>query len=387
MKECYYFTLEKHKDSVFHTQIYLCLEPLKAARGIIMKTILKWPGGKEKELPVIRKYTPDYTGRFIEPFVGGGAVFFDTTAPRCCINDKSDELINLYNCAKEHDTDLIMYLQAEIDEFTSLGRFTDEHARDVLRLYHSEFEVEDFMKKYSYFFSQLADNYNKILLKELKKNLISKISRSKKLEKENGAIPDCDRLDNMEAAMKSAYYMFIRYLQNHLSGLSRGRQAAVFFFIREYCYSSMFRYNKKGEFNVPYGGISYNRKDFQKKADYLLSEEMTQKLQSADIFCEDFEDFINRLNLTKDDFMFLDPPYDTGFSTYAQNEFGRAEQERLCECLKATPAKILLIIKNTDFIYDLYKDGFNIASFDKKYMVSFMNRNEKDVEHLVITNY
>ena len=45
-----------------------------------MKTILKWPGGKEKELPVIRKYSPSYTGRFIEPFVGGGAVFFDTDA-------------------------------------------------------------------------------------------------------------------------------------------------------------------------------------------------------------------------------------------------------------------------------------------------------------------
>ena len=46
---------------------------------------------------------------------------------------------------------------------------------------------------------------------------------------------------------------------------------------------------------------------------------------------------------------FLDPPYDTDFSTYAQNEFGHEEQKRLCECLKRTPAKILLIIKNTDF--------------------------------------
>lgn len=72
---------------------------------------------------------------------------------------------------------------------------------------------------------------------------------------------------------------------------------------------------------------------------------------------------------------FLDPPYDTDFSTYAQNEFGHEEQKRLCECLKRTPAKILLIIKNTDFIYELYKDNFNITSFDKKYMVSFMNRN------------
>ena len=80
-------------------------------------------------------------------------------------------------------------------------------------------------------------------------------------------------------------------------------------------------------------------------------------------------------------------PYDTDFSTYAQNEFGHEEQKRLCECLKRTPAKILLIIKNTDFIYELYKDNFNITSFDKKYMVSFMNRNDRKAEHLIITNY
>ena len=352
-----------------------------------MKTILKWPGGKEKELPVIRKYSPSYNGRFIEPFVGGGAVFFDTDTEKCCINDKSTELINLYNCAKEKNDDLIKYLQLEIDEFTSLGTFVEENTYDILDLYLSKISVDDFIKKYDNFFSTLAEGYSEFFYKELKKNLTNKISRSAKLEKENGAIPDSDRLDNIEAAMKSAYYMYIRYLQNHLSELSQGRQAAVFFFIREYCYSSMFRYNGKGEFNVPYGGISYNRKDFQKKVDYLLSDEMAAKLQSAEIYCEDFEDFINMLNLTEDDYIFLDPPYDTDFSTYAQNEFGREEQIRLCECLKRTKAKILLIIKNTDFIYDLYKNNFKITSFDKKYMVSFMNRNDRNVEHLVITNY
>ena len=62
-------------------------------------------------------------------------------------------------------------------------------------------------------------------------------------------------------------------------------------------------------------------------------------------------------------------------------------KKRLCEFLKRPPAKILLIIKNTDFIYELYKDNFNITSFDKKYMVSFMNRNDRKAEHLIITNY
>ena len=47
-----------------------------------------------------------------------------------------------------------------------------------------------------------------------------------------------------------------------------------------------------------------------------------------------------------------------------------------------------MIIKNTDFIYNLYDNkGLNIKSFDKTYLVSFMNRNDKNVEHLLITNY
>ena len=54
---------------------------------------------------------------------------------------------------------------------------------------------------------------------------------------------------------------------------------------------------------------------------------------------------------------------------------------------KADARQNLLIIKNTDFIYELYKDNFNITSFDKKYMVSFMNRNDRKAEHLIITNY
>ena len=48
----------------------------------------------------------------------------------------------------------------------------------------------------------------------------------------------------------------------------------------------------------------------------------------------------------------------------------------------------MMIIKNTPFIMSLYKDkGLNIQAFDKKYLVSFMNRNDKDVEHLIIMNY
>ena len=102
-----------------------------------------------------------------------------------------------------------------------------------------------------------------------------------------------------------------------------------------------------------------------------------------------FEDFFRKAAPKKDDFIFLDPPYDSDFSTYAQNTFGREEQERLANYLiKKCKAKWMMIIKNTPFIMSLYKDkGLNIQAFDKKYLVSFMNRNDKDVEHLIIMNY
>lgn len=352
-----------------------------------MKTILKWPGGKEKELPVIRENMPDYSGRFVEPFVGGGAVYFDVDNPLCCINDKSKELINLYNCAKSRDTDFVKYLCLENDEFTTIGALISSSRDDILSLYHSQISIADYLSRYNDVFAAIAGDYHCVFVQELNRNLSGKLKRSHKLEKEHGAIPDSDKLGNVEAALKSAYYMYIRRLHNIRAGFSAGRKAAIYFFVREYCYSSMFRYNAKGEFNVPYGGISYNRKDFQKKIDYALSPAVNKKLSGTLICNLDFEDFLNELELDRDDFVFLDPPYDSGFSTYARNTFGREEQIRLCECLKRTKAKIMLVIKNTDFIYFLYKDNFNIKSFEKKYMVSFMNRNDRNVKHLLITNY
>lgn len=103
----------------------------------------------------------------------------------------------------------------------------------------------------------------------------------------------------------------------------------------------------------------------------------------------DFQDFFNLYEPTEKDFIFLDPPYDTEFSTYAQNNFVKTDQKRLADFLiNDCKAKWMMIIKNTDFILDLYTHpNIKISTFDKTYLVSFMNRNDKNVEHLLITNY
>jgi len=103
----------------------------------------------------------------------------------------------------------------------------------------------------------------------------------------------------------------------------------------------------------------------------------------------DFEAFLQKYAPQTNDFIFLDPPYDSEFSTYAQNVFDMRDQERLaCYLLETCQARFMLVIKNTGAIFNLYNQkGLTITTFDKKYLVSFQDRNNRDAEHLVITNF
>ena len=62
-----------------------------------MQPFIKWPGGKQEELKVIIPNLPKKIERYIEPFVGGGAVYLDIDkTEELIINDKSKELISLF---------------------------------------------------------------------------------------------------------------------------------------------------------------------------------------------------------------------------------------------------------------------------------------------------
>ena len=351
-----------------------------------MKTFIKWAGGKEKELPIIMENLPEHFDRYVEPFVGGGAVFLNINCKKNIVNDKSDELILLYKMIKTKNEEFINSLNDINKNWIRIEKIVTDNSKELIDIYLKYKKKQDCLEKMvDDFLDKHKKELNKLLRDEVDINLYNLIIEIKK-----NLISKSDIQDNLETAFKSAYYMYFRYLYNNKKKLKLSNEfyCAVFYFVRDYCYASMFRYNANGEFNVPYGGISYNRKDFKKKIEYLSSKELRDYLSKTDIYNLDFEDFCNKVSLNENDFMFLDPPYDTEFSTYAKNDFGKEDQIRLANYLKNTKAKFMLVIKNTDFIYNLYKDsGFNIKSFDKKYLVSFMNRNDKDVEHLLITNY
>ena len=370
--------------------------------------ILKWAGGKEQELKYILPNLPQekFTD-YYEPFVGGGAVYTAIQADKYFINDKSDELITLYRSFTNSDRQLFFNALDEIihnwdllatviqNNKTFFIKTYKKYSKDIIdenKLKDILFEFilthsDQFNGMFSSIFNFNIENF----IKEIKINLIRKIKRMKELEKIKNLLPENDILDNIETALKSAFYMHFRHIYNNTQKykINNAFKSAIFLFIRNFAYSGMFRYNSKGEFNVPYGGIAYNRKNFLKKVDYLKTEELKSLLDNTIIENKDFEDFFEKHKPTKNDFVYLDPPYDSEFSTYAKNEFTRKDQERLANYLiNKCQAKWMMIIKNTDFIFGLYNEkGLKIQSFDKTYLVSFMNRNDKNVEHLLITNY
>lgn len=371
-----------------------------------LSPILKWAGGKEQELKFIIPQLPAQRfENFYEPFVGGGSVFAALQADHYFINDKSHELINLYeHIAHGNRTQFFKFLY-EIDENWNLISSIVYQNQDYFIELYQKFKLDeitsDEMKllferwlkgiqaEFEIMFQADWDPNN--FIREIQKNFIRKVRRMKQIELSKSDLPEKDILDNIETAFKSAFYMHFRHIYNEFKKykVDEAYQAAIFLFIRNFAFSGMFRYNSKGKFNVPYGGIGYNSKNFRKKIKYLESEELSNRFQKTTISNLDFLDFFQKYSPQNNDFVFLDPPYDSEFSTYAQNEFNREDQERLADYLiNQCQAKWMMIIKNTDFIYNLYRNkSLKIQTFDKKYLVSFMNRNDKNVTHLMITNY
>ena len=156
----------------------------------MLKPMIKYRGGKSKEIDYFLKHIPQFSGRYIEPFFGGGALFFYLEPQRSIINDINSRLISFYKgVANQFDL-----LQNEL-------------AR-VRAIYTSNRQEFDSLKKLNPF-----------------KKVIDK---------------------------NEALYYQIRDMYNGLVP-SEYSDAFLYYFINKTAYSGMIRFNAKGEFNVPYG--------------------------------------------------------------------------------------------------------------------------------------
>lgn len=187
---------------------------------ITMKPLVKYRGGKSKEIPNIIKHIPQFSGRYIEPFFGGGALYFYLEPEKAVINDINEKLISFYKGVQSD----YPALRKELNE---VGTEYEENRADF-----------------------------------------------EKLKAKN---PD----KRIEDKNEDLYYS-IRDMYNGLTS-KKYSDALLYYFINKTAYSGMIRYNSKGEFNVPYGRykhlntnlVTQEHSDLLQKAEIFNSDYKT----------------------------------------------------------------------------------------------------------------
>lgn len=163
------------------------------------------------------------------------------------------------------------------------------------------------------------------------------------------------------------------------------KKAAHFVYLNKTCFRGLFRVNRKGMFNVPYG--NYDRRYYD--PDNL--REVSLCLKDTEIRQGDFE--LNMYGVSKDDFIYLDPPYyklggHSDFNRYTDQQFRENDQIRLaalCSELDQSGVKWALSNSNTDFVKRLYQ-GFSFYKIDARREINLNSRN-RNIKELLITNY
>ena len=359
-----------------------------------MDPLFKWPGGKSRELPNIRPLLPGDWDRYVEPFAGGAAVFFDLEPPRAILNDINPSLMSAYSMIAKKPR----VLEGEMREIArarrSVARMAEKEKEALLRGYRKLSDasgsqaLSESMQSSSLRVSSWADRA--VLLDDIRSSVRSKLQRTYNHEKRGGVWSDEDVLRQIETGFHAGLYTYIR---DHHPLRKEVARVAQFLYLREFAYGGMFRFNQEGRFNIPYGGFSYNGKSLSDKIDSWVRPDTVKLLRGADIRCGSFEELDRNFQWTEDDFFFLDPPYDTEFSDYDQFEFGAGEQKDLARWFTHLPAKALMIIGKTPAIEKLYREAathnsrIQIEEYEKTYAYNVRGRNERQKTHLAIRNY
>lgn len=257
------------------------------------RPILKWPGGKTQLLSAIKPRLPNQYGRYIEPFIGGGALFFSLRPSAGVIADINPELVNLYRSIAE-DVDGILECLRE----------------------HTNTE--------EYFYSLRA--------------------------------LDWQSMTPTEAAART-------------------------------CFNGMYRVNKKGQFNVPYGHY---------KSPKIINEEVLRAnsllLQDTTIVCGDYKTVIGEY-AKPGDFIFLDPPYlpvsdSANFNRYSKEGFTADHHIDLAnevKRLRELGCYVMLTNSNHALVHEQYAQ-FEIEVLQTKRFVS-SNGGGRKGEDVIVTTY
>lgn len=244
---------------------------------------LKWAGGKRQLLPEIRKHVPQKFGRYFEPFVGAGAVFFDLFGRT---HSASEVVVRLESPAVIGDSNV-----------------------ELMETYHAvQRDVEGLI----------------------------------------------GRLKAHAGKHSEDYYYKVR-------AQTGGHTGARMIYLNRTGFNGLYRVNKKGEFNVPFG-----RYVNPTICDEENLRACSRALHRVRLIPRDFETVVT--DVERGDFVYFDCPYwpvseSANFTSYTKDGFGADDQQRLRDCalrLKSRGVHVLLSNANVPPVRRLYAKGFRL---------------------------
>jgi DNA adenine methylase len=234
------------------------------------KPVLKYAGGKQQMLDILLSKAPKKYNKYIEPFIGGGALFFALTPKDAVIADSNPELINVYKV--------------------------------------------------------IANNVEALI----------------------------SALEEMKTDEKSFYTVRAQKPET-LSDVGR---AARTIYLNRTCFNGLYRVNRKGEFNVPYGRYSNPT-----ICDAVNLRLVSSALQNVEIIHDDYKKVLSE-QAQPGDFIFLDPPYlptskYSDFKRYTKEQFYEEDHEELAKevrRLQELGCYVLLTNSNHPLVHELYSE-------------------------------
>jgi DNA adenine methylase len=269
--------------------------------GKKIKPVLKWVGGKRQLLGVLQSHMPEQYNRYFEPFIGGGALFFEEgwKAKRSTIGDVNPDLIGVYQTVRNSPEELLTELEG--------------------MPYNEEF--------------------------------------------------------------------FYDLRGQDTSEWSDVRKAARIIYLNKTCYNGLYRVNRKGQFNVPFG--RYKNPNI---ADAENIRAVHEVLQHTNILLGDFTEVTK--GCRSGDFVYFDPPYmplssSSNFTQYSKGGFGIDQQARLAEHfhqLAGRGVQCMLSNSNHPDIRSMYKD-FKIVEVAALRNVNSKADKRGPIKELLIVSY
>lgn len=273
------------------------------------KPFVKWVGGKRQLLKQFRElnlYPPECfnpeSNTYFEPFVGGGAVFFDLLPKHAELSDTNRELVVAYNVIKDNVDGLI---------------------------------------------------------KSLKKHIYNK-----------------------------EYYLEVR--AQDINELSDIEIASRFIFLNRTGFNGMYRVNKSGQFNVPFG-----RYKNPLICDENNLRKVSEALQGITITHRDYKDVLELAKIG--DFIYFDPPYyplnpTSSFTAYTAKGFFEKEQIELRDTfvkLHERGCFVMLSNSDTPFINELYSglEGVSINKIIAGRAINSKGSKRGKINEVLVTNY